>query len=67
MRLRANYLLLPLCVATLLLLTNTTFAQTKFYKFSKTFISSHYTAGNPIGILAANSFSPASMRDLWRC
>jgi hypothetical protein len=33
--------------------------QTKVYKFSKAFITSHYTQGNPIGILAASGSSPA--------
>jgi hypothetical protein len=52
-------LLLLFRVTTLLFLTNTTFAQTKWYKFSKTFISSHYVAGNPVGVLAASSSAPA--------
>jgi hypothetical protein len=34
-------------------------AQTKVYRFSKAFITSHYTQGNPIGILSASTSSPA--------
>jgi hypothetical protein len=46
-------------VALLLGLPAPALAQTKVYRFSKTFISSHYTQGNPIGILAASASSPA--------
>lgn len=34
-------------------------AQTKVYRFSKAFITSHYVQGNPIGTLAASASSPA--------
>ncbi len=46
-------------VALLLGLSAPAPAQTKAYRFSKTFITAHYTQGNPIGILAASASSPA--------
>jgi hypothetical protein len=46
-------------IALLLGLSAPALAQIKTYKFSKAFISSHYTQGNPIGILAAHASSPA--------
>ena len=46
-------------VALLLGLSAPAPAQTKAYRFSKAFITAHYTQGNPIGILAASASSPA--------
>jgi hypothetical protein len=60
MRLRANCLpLVPCGVELILFLSVPAIAQTKMYRFNKAFISSHYTAGNPIGVLAASSSTPA--------
>jgi hypothetical protein len=42
-------------------------AQTKVYRFSKAFISSHYAQGNPIGKLAASASSPAKSVHRTRC
>jgi len=46
-------------VALLFVLSTTGLAQVKVYRFSKAFIASHYTQGNPIGVLAASGSSPA--------
>jgi hypothetical protein len=46
-------------VALLASLATSASAQTKVYRFSKAFISSHYLQGNPIGTLAASASSPA--------
>src|ERR1700722_5385769 len=46
-------------VALLCSVSTAVLGQTTVYRFSKAFITSHYTKGSPIGILAASASSPA--------
>lgn len=51
-------------VVLLLFLSAPALAQTKWYRFSKAFIRSHYAAGNPIGTLAAHASSPGPVHSV---
>jgi hypothetical protein len=54
----------PRLLVLLLFLSAPAIAQTKWYRFSKAFISSHYASGSPIGTLAVRASSPGPVHSI---